>query len=795
MRTGFRKVVRDLWRSKGRTLLVSASIAAGVMAVGMIQTTNTLMTTRMTQAHAASQPSHVFFFLNGLADDELVERIARLPEVENAQGRATRGFRWKPTRESDWSQATVLAIDEYEAQSLNLIELREGKWPDGRSISIEASHQAPFGLPPIGNTIYLEVNDRERTIALEGTVRDPLISAPPFEAYPTFYMSLSNLERLSGFAGYSQLHFSISPYTEEAAEAAARAVVEKLEQAGIGIGFQVINDPGRHWAQDVMDGVGLILRVMAIASLFLSVILVINTINAVIAQQIPQIGIMKTIGAVSRQIAPLYLSGIVVYGVLALIIAVPLGAMAGLALAGWMLRAINIPEAAPALDSNTLLIQIGAGLLVPLLAALWPVLRGVGITVHNALSTYGLGSGQYGFGFIDSVVSRVRGLPRLATLALRNTFRRTGRAVLTEAVLVTSGAIFIMVLSTRYSFTETIADIWRGLGFDAIIVFEGSELIEEVVPLIEQRPNVERAEMWTWITASGHAPGLEAPEDEQRIELRGTPRDTQMYQPKLTAGRELVEADGHALLLNQKMASDMGLSIGDQIEIDLPNGNSTSWTIVGLILDITGNQETAYVHRDLLNRDLNMMGRSYVAEVKAKDDSTEAQYALTKDLREFLDARGVDTSYARAAAEDREQAEAQFDILTTVLMTVTVLMAIVGSIGLSGTLSINVIERRREIGVMRAIGASSTDVALIFMGEGLLLGLVSWMIAVPLGLIVGRPFVKAIGDLLDFPGQYSFSMHGLWIWLGIVVTLSLLASWLPARRSTQISVSQSLAYE
>ena len=127
--------------------------------------------------------------------------------------------------------------------------------------------------------------------------------------------------------------------------------------------------------------------------------------------------------------------------------------------------------------------------------------------------------------------------------------------------------------------------------------------------------------------------------------------------------------------------------------------------------------------------------------------------------------------------------------------TVTVLMAIVGSIGLSGTLSINVIERRREIGVMRAVGAGSRDVALVFIGEGLLLGVLSWAIAVPIGLLAGRPFVEAIGELVDFPGQYSPAIYGLWIWLSIVVVLSILASWLPSRRATQISVSESLAYE
>ena len=79
--------------------------------------------------------------------------------------------------------------------------------------------------------------------------------------------------------------------------------------------------------------------------------------------------------------------------------------------------------------------------------------------------------------------------------------------------------------------------------------------------------------------------------------------------------------------------------------------------------------------------------------------------------------------------------------------------------------------------------------------EGLLLGLTSWLIAVPLSMVVGRPFVNSIGEIIQFPGQYQLSVSGLFIWLLIVVVLSVLASWLPARRASQISVNESLAYE
>ena len=66
------------------------------------------------------------------------------------------------------------------------------------------------------------------------------------------------------------------------------------------------------------------------------------------------------------------------------------------------------------------------------------------------------------------------------------------------------------------------------------------------------------------------------------------------------------------------------------------------------------------------------------------------------------------------------------------LLTLAALIALVGAIGLAGTLSINVLERRREIGVMRAIGASGLTIASLFIGEGLILGLLAWLIAIPL---------------------------------------------------------------
>lgn len=794
MSTAYRKVLRDLLRNRGRTILVVLSIAVGVMAVGMIISSNGLMRRQMTMAQIASRPSHAWLYLSGPVEDEQIRALERLPEVAAADGLSDRGIRWKPALEDEWQDAAIVAIDDYEDQQFDLLDLKAGQWPGADTVLIEASHVEPYGVPPIGGTVYFEVNERARPFTVVGTLRDHHRAPPPFNSDPAFFVTRDTLEHVVGERRFDELRITVPEYSAEAVERAVGIVEDKLKRQGIFVNWTQFQDPERHWAQDIMDGVGLILTVMAVASMFLSVILVINTINALITQQVPQIGIMKTVGGISMQISRLYLAGVIVYGILSLALAVPLGAFAGDYLARWMLTLLNVPTAPFEFIASTLLIQTVAGLLVPLGAALYPVFKGVAISVREALSVYGVGSGKYGAGFIDRTMSNVRGIPRMPILALRNTFRRAGRVALTEVVLVSAGAIFMLVLSTHYSFTNTIADIWRGLGFDAIVGFSGQQRIDEIEPLIAARPNVARVEMWVWGAANGRVPGDDDGE-EKRVFLRGIPRDTEMYTPNLVAGRNLDPDDGHALLLNQKLATELGLGVGDAIELEMGNGNESDWTIIGLIFDLTGDQSSAYLHIDTLNAELRQVGRATVAEIKAIDDSRAAQIALVDDLENYFKSIGNDLAWANTAIEDQEMAESQFNILSTILMVMTVVMAIVGSIGLSGTLSINVIERRREIGVMRAVGASSMDVALLFMGEGLLLGVMSWALAVPISIVAGRPFVSAIGAVIEFPAQYQQSPYSFWVWLGIVVVLSIVASWLPARRATRISVNESLAYE
>jgi putative ABC transport system permease protein len=159
-------------------------------------------------------------------------------------------------------------------------------------------------------------------------------------------------------------------------------------------------------------------------------------------------------------------------------------------------------------------------------------------------------------------------------------------------------------------------------------------------------------------------------------------------------------------------------------------------------------------------------------------------------------AHDMKVSYSQTGHDVQEDSRSVFEIIAILLLAMSILAAVVGGIGLMGTMSINVLERRREIGMMRATGATSPVVAGIFIFEGVLIGVLSWVLAAPLSYPAARLFGRVVGDtLLNADLYFRYSVTGTLAWLVIVVLVATLASLWPALQATRVSVREALAYE
>jgi len=786
--------LRDLWRNKGRTALVILSITVGVAAMGMVITAQALTTEATAQQAVASHFPSIMLALSSGINDEQLTTLADLPEVSEVDGVATLAIRWKPTLESDWQNASLITVPDYQQQVFSRIDLRSGTFPDDETLAVESGFIGRFNVPNLGGAVYLELNDRARLATLTGAVYDPG-QLSLLAAQPTFYVTKNFMERVGYSMAYLQVRAGVSPYTPERAEAARRALEDKLGKARVGVLLSTVSDPQKPPAQEILTAFLLILGVMGGVSLLMSVFLIFNLISSLVAQQTYQIGIMKAIGGLSGQIALAYLGGVLVYGLLGMALALPAGMWGGAGLANFLLSWFNAPLVAARVVPAALVTQVGMAVVTPVLAALWPIWRGTRITVRQAIAAYGLGTGQYGKGWIDRTLAYVRGLPRWLMISLRNTFRRPGRVALTQITLTVAGAAFMMVVSTQTSFDHTIKQVTDSWGFDVQIVLAQAQRVNKLAALLQTNPQVASIE--TWVTGSGKVSRIDAQtaRDSSSITIIGITSDSRMFKPQLTAGRGLLPGDTTAILLNQKIAKDLRVTVGDRIKFDNGGGYAELWTVVGLVTDLSFAQLSGYVDQTALTQRVGGVGEASIVLVNLNEKTIAVQEAFATEARELLQANKISVSNILTILAFRDQASLLFVPLAAVMMVMAIFIAVVGSFSLSSTLSINVFERRREIGVMRAIGASSGDINRIVLTEGVLLGVISWLGALPISQVIGPLFLDAISLAFQFPMTFQYALISVWIWLGIVVVLALIASWWPARRATQISVMESLAYE
>jgi putative ABC transport system permease protein len=793
----WRKVWRDLWQNKFRTALIVLAIAVGVFALGFVYGTSGVMRTRMTESHKASRFPHITFYTSRF-DREVVETILREPGVADAEGETLTGIRWKLEGQEDWKDGYVTARDDYQAQRMNLFELVQGEWPDSGTSQSLTNHvlaaerlSAKHFDVPMGTTILIEYGRHERQIPIEGVIRHSQVQPPQLGGSATFFASQETVAWLTGEPeGYNRLHVLLESYSEEGATQAAERIEERLEDIGTFVGGFSITDPNVHWMQDQIDAILLILKVLGALSVALSGFLIINMMNALVTQQIWQIGVMKVVGATRGRVIRVYLATALAYGLLCLPLAVLPGAGAAHLLALFLLDLLNISVGAFRPTPLAVGIQLLVGLVVPVVAALIPAIGGARITPHRAIGNYGLGGG-FGRSWFDRLIGRIRRLPRPLTLSLRNTFRRKGRIAFTLITLVLSGLMFMVVMSVGSSMSNTIEVLLQDFGFDVLTVLDRTHRVSRLEEVTESVPGVAYAEVWD---VRGGTVELDNGEEIQG-QLWGIPDNSQLFNPRIVDGRALLPDDGKAILLNSKIAADNDIAVGDEVTLTVEDREIT-WTVVGLILNVNNLQRDNFVPLDTLAREIGNAQRGRFVMIATKEHDAATHFKQIKAVREVYKANRLKPVFFQSGGELRQQTQSQFNIITILMLVMAVLAAIVGSVGLASTMSINVVERRREIGVMRAIGATSAAILGIFITEGALVGVLSWLLATPLSYPGARAFSAVIGNqLFQMPLDFRYSALGLVLWLVIVAALSALASLWPALRATQVSVRESLAYE
>ncbi|MCA9935569.1 MAG: FtsX-like permease family protein [Anaerolineales bacterium] len=797
--TRWRKVLLDLWSHKFRTLLVVAAIAVGVFAVGLVSGAKSLLLRELDRGYQASQASSATLYTTPFTN-ELAERIARMPGVAAAEGRRRLTVKVQVgPNENDTRDLLITAVPDLTVMQLDKVHPITGAWPANmRSDDIFIEQLSlDFLQAASGDTLTIDLGDGTlKTLTIAGLVHDANVPNAQVPNRAFGYVSINLLDSLGLGDTYTELRYRAADATNlDAIYTLNNAIETQIERSGGTVFSTDTPTPGEHWAQDIIETLVMLFILFGVLIMVLSGFLVVNTITALMAQQIKQIGVMKLVGARRRQIMGMYFTMVAAYGLLALFVAVPLSIIAAQRIVLFATDLLNVQIVDKSIPASIMWQQVAGGLGIPLAAALWPVINGARITTHKALNSLGIDQASARQGFLERLfaqMQQVLPLQRPFIISLRNTIRKKGRLALTLATLIMGTALFIGVLSVRSSVQRTLDDFMRYHRYDISLAFSRPYRAAQVEPLVAQLPGVVAVE--SWLNSSVRRLYADDTTSES-ISLVAAPAESAFMAPTLEAGRWLQSGDADAIVVNTDFMDDQpDLALGDVVELE-DNGRSHIWQIVGIV-PTAANGPTVYVDYAAYTHATRDVGQATSLKVLTAQHDAASQEEMADLLTTRLENAGIRISNGRTTEGIRESNRYAFNIIVGFLVLMAVLLATVGSLGLTTTMSINILERIREIGVLRAIGASDNAVRLIVLGEGVTIGLLSWIfgsvLAIPLSQLLSRTVGMA---LLGIPLNYSFATGWTFLWLGIVIILAAIASLGPARSASKLTIREVLAYE
>ncbi len=799
LRSRWHKVINDLWGNKSRTVLIVLSIAVGLFALGTILGAQVILSTEMAKGYTAINPSTGTVRTLQTFDEGFVRSIRDMPGVAEVDARHVIYARIQ-VAPGEWANLTIFAIDDYDNMRVNKIWPQDGAWPPPeREILIERAALSVIRAE-IGDRVVIETADeKQRIMRIAGTVHDLSQLPAQFDNSPYGYISFETLEWFGLPYGYNDLHIVAShPQDNQFSHRVLTEVKNKAEKSGLTIPMSFTAEPGQIPLEDILQAVLLLLGTLGFLSLCLSAFLIINTVSALLARQKRQIGVMKAIGASTTQIMGMYLVMVAIYGLLALSLSIPASIFGSQTLSRFMAGLFNFDLSNTHMSSEVLLAQVAIALVIPLTASIVPFLANLRITAAEAMGNFSLGKGHFGANMIDRLLSGAnlwfarQVLRRSLLLSLRNTFRRKGRLLLTLATLTLAGAIFIGVFSVRASLLRSIDDLLSWWNFDMVVTFTRPYRMEEIQLETQRVSGVVETDAWLQLSVRRVRP--DGSEGKPIFLFASRPGSELVPSPVITKGRWLLPGDENALVVSANLLQEEpDLSVGDRIVLKI-EGKQREFRIVGTSLGILFPM--AHANYPYIAQLTGNVGRADAALVTAKRHDLAYLVGVSTALENYMEHRGFRVSNIQTIAAERIEAQATFGIVIYLLLVMALLLALVGGLGLMGTMSINVLERRREIGVLRAIGAPNRGVAQVFILEGIVIGMFSWVFGVFLSIPLGEMLSGAIGiPLMGAPITFTFSMTGVWLWLALVVILSALASFVPARSASRLTVREVLAYE
>jgi putative ABC transport system permease protein len=767
----YRKSWQDISRRRARSFFTIATIAAAVASLSMFALP-TLMDRAM-----ESRIEHDRLHDIRVRTEDLVltaEDVQALRELPGVQALDLRTTFFTQLRIGDRREDLVLVgVQDFTAQQVNVVALEDGSLPAaGQALSDAENGRSGRLKPGEATTVQVEDNSGQLyPLALSGVGCTLEFSQFALEGSVVLYAPHDTVNQIAGARGVNSIDIRVDD--PERAIEVTRAAQEWLTANHPEVVFTNLPDTrvaGTWPGQEVFNNFSTLFYVGAILALISAVALVSNTMTTMVAEQRREIAIMKAVGGRPRQVAFSFLRTVGILAVAGSVLGVAVGVPGSNLLARFVGSEFLGVTPGWGMAWGVVLISLLAGIAGTTVAAIPAVYRATRLSVHEGLSasTAAPPAGA-------ARILRLVPLPSTASLGLRNIVRRKARALATVVQVGLAVGVALGFLALGVTVSRLTADTWDTLKWDLIVAQSSN------VPL-----DASAAEILQAVDGVSTAQPLlynNLMVDGDQYESWGIGTATRLYDPDIVAGRWLEPADAAArsrvAVIGRALANKYRVGVGDTLTVGTARGD-VELTIVGIDARLMNNATTD---------DVNAY---WLVSASPEEPAIDRLAAAAEDALEAA-AYPVSTEIRYV---EKEANLASNRTLIGVLAVMGIPIVAIGLIGLVNMMTMNVIERTREVGILRCIGASSRDITRIFRSEALAVAAIGWLLAVPAGWLIGKMLVLIVAGLFDF-GAIPYVYPAWYPPIALVLTLAL--SWFvvmpPLRRASRLRPGDALRYE
>jgi putative ABC transport system permease protein len=784
-----RKSVTDLTRRKARAIFSILTLALAVASVSIFAVPE-LIDRAMQSEVRAEQLAHLTLVPRPLPlSDAQLAALAALPNVEAVEARS--GVQTRVYIGERRAPAVVIGVRDFARQAADVVRITSGSAPARGEVLVDVqdSNQGVYEgragdvarvVGPSGVEGALRISGEARSLGGGRRVAD--------DDVVVFYATAETVAVLSDEPGYGELAFRLRDTTPASVSSTGEAVRKSLAAAPAFSGFSGLPEvrapgdwPGKEDADLFVDFFG----VITLLALFSALVMISNTMTTLVSEQTGEIGIMRAIGARRRQVAFVYVKTALLLGALGAVVGIALGIVLAYLLASFFGSAFFAVDVGFGVDPAVVALAALIGVLGPTLAALPAIRRGTRVDLREALESSGSAVGGQDAG--DRFLRRVRFLPRTMQIGLRGVGRRKRRTLATALVvaLAVGNLLAIMGLAaaateaTRASWAEHIEDarIWTGAGraFD-----------ERAAQVIRSTPGVARAEpaLVNDVELAGEEAFVWGVQGDPLIRLDVT--DGRWFSP----GEE--QARDRVAVIERNLAERTGTEVGDRVTLATAGG-AARFRVVGIASNQQEDGTVLFVPLTTLRSVLHAPTGVSTYWIKTTSGERAVVDRTFTRLEDRLNAAGYQMGGEITYVEESNEVAANRSITTTIAVFGLLIVAI-SMVALANAITMSVIERTREIGILRCVGARARDVRRIFATEGVVLALAGWLLGIPIGYALDRFLVWLVWEVVDVRIPFVFPPWNVVIALMGTVVLALVIMLLPIRRAVRFRPGDALRY-